>query len=118
MLSAQVIFFDSIRQNRQMENSGNIVKPTHDHFAAVILACALIFGVYSEALGQQKTSARPANSSSVKATPDEVMLKIVRAEDERRWDNDLGTLLFDKEARVRERAALATGRIGDERSVA
>ena len=46
------------------------------------------------------------------------MLRIVRAEDERRWDNVLGVLLFDKEARVRERAALAAGRIGDERAVA
>ena len=45
------------------------------------------------------------------------MLRIVRAEDERRWDNDLGPLLFNTDARVRRRAALAAGRIGDERSV-
>ena len=45
------------------------------------------------------------------------MLRIVRAEDERRWDTDLQTLLADKNAEVRRRAALAAGRIGDERAV-
>ena len=43
----------------------------------------------------------------------------MRAEDERRWEaSDLGVLLFDADARVRRRAALAAGRIGDERAVA
>lgn len=45
------------------------------------------------------------------------MLRIVRLEDTRRWDEDLQTLLLDKNAEVRVRAALAAGRIGDERSV-
>ena len=46
------------------------------------------------------------------------MLRIVRAEDERRWDAaDLGALLSERDERVRRRAALAAGRIGDERSV-
>jgi cyclophilin family peptidyl-prolyl cis-trans isomerase/HEAT repeat protein len=45
-----------------------------------------------------------------------VLLRIVRAEDERRWDSDLQTLLTDKDVAVRRRAALAAGRIGDERA--
>jgi cyclophilin family peptidyl-prolyl cis-trans isomerase/HEAT repeat protein len=45
------------------------------------------------------------------------MVRIVRAEDERRWDTDLQTLLADPGSQVRRRAALATGRIGDERAV-
>ncbi len=45
------------------------------------------------------------------------MIRIVRAEDERRWDTDLGSLLSDKNPSVRARAALAAGRIGDERAV-
>ncbi len=50
---------------------------------------------------------------------EEIALRIMRAEDERRWDaDDLGTLIADKNPAVRGRAALAAGRIGDERAVA
>jgi cyclophilin family peptidyl-prolyl cis-trans isomerase/HEAT repeat protein len=45
------------------------------------------------------------------------MLSIVRAEDERRWNDSLALLLADASARVRARAALAAGRIGDVRAV-
>jgi cyclophilin family peptidyl-prolyl cis-trans isomerase/HEAT repeat protein len=107
-----------MRKNRQMENSGNIATPTRSRIVVIIFACALLFAVPGESSGQQKSTARPATPSPVKAIPADVMLRIVRAEDERRWDNDLGMLLFDKEALVRERAALAAGRIGDERAVA
>ncbi len=86
--------------------------------AALIFACALIFGVWNEALAQRRTSPTAPKPAPVKPIPDDVRLRIMRAEDERRWDNDLGVLLFDKDARVRERAALAAGRIGDERAVA
>jgi cyclophilin family peptidyl-prolyl cis-trans isomerase/HEAT repeat protein len=101
-----------------MENPGKIVTQTKVHAVAAIFACALIFGISCEAPGQQKSTTRSTQQSPAKAIPDDVMLRIVRAEDERRWDNALGILLFDKEARVRERAALAAGRIGDERAVA
>ena len=51
--------------------------------------------------------------------PEETLLRIVRAEDERRWDTtDLGALLSDANATVRARAALGAGRIGDARAVA
>jgi cyclophilin family peptidyl-prolyl cis-trans isomerase/HEAT repeat protein len=45
------------------------------------------------------------------------MLRIVRAEDERHGNDGLTSLLKEKDARVRKRAALALGRIGDERAV-
>jgi len=41
-------------------------------------------------------------------------VSILRAEDERRWDGDLRSLIADKNPSVRRRAALAAGRIGRE----
>jgi cyclophilin family peptidyl-prolyl cis-trans isomerase/HEAT repeat protein len=49
--------------------------------------------------------------------PKDILLRIIRAEDERRWDRDLGVLFSDKDPAVRKRAVLAAGRIGNERSV-
>jgi hypothetical protein len=46
------------------------------------------------------------------------LLRIVRAEDERRWDGELRLLLTDSNAAVRGRAALASGRIGNEGALA
>ncbi|MFN2577684.1 MAG: HEAT repeat domain-containing protein [Pyrinomonadaceae bacterium] len=46
-----------------------------------------------------------------------ILLNILRHEDERRWDDQLQTLLADTDPGVRTRAALAAGRIGDERAV-
>jgi len=91
--------------------------PSRSCVAAIVFVCSLMFGVGIEASGQ-KAGARSTTPAPARPVPADVMLRIVRAEDERRWDNDLGLLLFDKEQRVRERAALAAGRIGDERSVA
>ena len=47
-----------------------------------------------------------------------LLLRIVRAEDERRWDDDLRSLFNARNANVRTRAALAAGRIGNEAAVA
>ena len=47
----------------------------------------------------------------------DVSLRILKAEDERRWDNDLKELLANPSAPIRKRAALAAGRIGNEDSV-
>jgi cyclophilin family peptidyl-prolyl cis-trans isomerase/HEAT repeat protein len=49
--------------------------------------------------------------------PGQIMMRVVRAEDERRWNDGLTSLLRDKDGRVRKRAALALGRIGDERAL-
>jgi cyclophilin family peptidyl-prolyl cis-trans isomerase/HEAT repeat protein len=51
------------------------------------------------------------------AVSSHTLLTIIRHEDERRWDDQLKTLLEDGEPRVRRRAALAAGRIGDDRAV-
>lgn len=49
--------------------------------------------------------------------PSAISVRILKAEDERRWDTDLKELLADPNAAIRERAALAAGRIGNEDSV-
>jgi cyclophilin family peptidyl-prolyl cis-trans isomerase/HEAT repeat protein len=49
--------------------------------------------------------------------PSAISVRILKAEDERRWDTDLKELLTDPSVAVRKRAALAVGRIGDEDSV-
>src|SRR5260370_2573246 len=59
---------------------------------------------------------RPRATTST-AIPANTLLRIIRAEDQRRWDEKLKSLLSNKDPRVRKRAALAAGRIGDERAV-
>src|SRR5918992_6151863 len=49
--------------------------------------------------------------------PTAISLRILKAEDERRWDTDLRELLADPNPAIRKRAALAVGRIGNEESV-
>ena len=107
-----------MRKNLQMKNQARSGAPACARAVVFVFACALIIGNWSGASGQQRAPQRQPKPAPVKPVPDEVLLRIMRAEDERRWDNDLGVLLFDKDARVRERAALAAGRIGDERAVA
>jgi cyclophilin family peptidyl-prolyl cis-trans isomerase/HEAT repeat protein len=109
--------------NHPLKNPGNKFSPLYTKAGVFLFACALVFGLCHGARGQQNNSQRQSRSAPVKPAPvnpvpDEIILRIMRAEDERRWDNDLGILLFDKDARVRVRAALGAGRIGDERAVA
>jgi cyclophilin family peptidyl-prolyl cis-trans isomerase/HEAT repeat protein len=49
--------------------------------------------------------------------PQSVLLQIIRAEDERRWDDGLKALLASTDPKVRKRAVLAAGRIGKEGAV-
>src|SRR5688572_210028 len=58
------------------------------------------------------------NPTSFTSVPKNLLIQIIQAEDERRWDNDLRNLLSARSAVVRSRAALAAGRIGNEDSVA
>ena len=55
-----------------------------------------------------------AQSKRVDSVPSATLLRIVKAEDERRWDSDLRNLLTSANPAVRSRAALAAGRIGNE----
>ncbi len=111
--------------NRRLKNHRSRRLPSLRWSRALILpalASALVLLWQSAAAGQKKQQQQPeraAKAMAARAIPDEVMLRIMRAEDERRWEaSDLGVLLFDANARVRRRAALAAGRIGDERAVA
>ena len=58
-----------------------------------------------------------ASFAQKRSIPAATLLVIVKAEDERRWDDDLRDLLSNSNALVRKRAALAAGRIGDEDAV-
>jgi cyclophilin family peptidyl-prolyl cis-trans isomerase/HEAT repeat protein len=107
-----------MRKNLQMKNQAQRGAYPCARIFVIIFAFALIIGSLGEAFGQKKTPQRQPKPAPVKPVADEVLLRIMRAEDERRWDTELGALLFDKDARVRERAALAAGRIGDESAVA
>jgi len=53
----------------------------------------------------------------LKPIPANTLLQIVRAEDERRWDDSLKSVLASADPGVRKRAALAAGRIGNEGAV-
>jgi HEAT repeat protein len=85
-----------------------------------LFACALALCLPAQALAQKKQQGRSRTASQqqrASAIPEETMLRILRAEDERRWGDSLAPLLADASARVRLRAALAAGRIGDQSSV-
>ena len=79
-----------------------------------LFSCFFVIATAGEAYTQKRAV---ASRSSVSSVPREILLRIVRAEDERRWDADLSGLLSDRNRAVRARAALAAGRIGDERAV-
>jgi cyclophilin family peptidyl-prolyl cis-trans isomerase/HEAT repeat protein len=49
--------------------------------------------------------------------PTNTLVQIVKAEDERRYDATLESLLKNPDATIRRRTALAAGRIGDERAI-
>jgi cyclophilin family peptidyl-prolyl cis-trans isomerase/HEAT repeat protein len=95
--------------------------------AALLSLCALLCAAPQaraatpRPTAQRAAKEKPATQKSRPGArvPQETLLRIMAAEDERRWDEaDLGALLKDASARVRARAALAAGRIGDEGAVA
>jgi len=75
---------------------------------SIVLFCAAV-------AGGQAHAQRPSRSTN--AIPRAIEIRIVKAEDERRWDTTLLTLLSDTNPKVRARAALATGRIGNEQAI-
>ncbi|MBC8031437.1 MAG: peptidylprolyl isomerase [Pyrinomonadaceae bacterium] len=88
------------------------------HFALSALMLAALLTISSSSAFPQSRNRALDASFSADAIPKNTLLRIVRAEDERRWDGDLRSLLSDRNAAVRKRAALAAGRIGNETSVA
>src|ERR1043166_3107445 len=72
---------------------------------------ATTFALLCLALASQSLAQSQTRQQSV---PQSTLLRIVKAEDERRWDGDLRLLLTSPSSAVRTRAALATGRIGNE----
>jgi cyclophilin family peptidyl-prolyl cis-trans isomerase/HEAT repeat protein len=81
--------------------------------------CALEEESYAQARGRAAAARTRTTAPARAVVPEETLLRIVRAEDERRFDAaDLGALLSDANAAVRARAALGAGRIGDARAVA
>jgi cyclophilin family peptidyl-prolyl cis-trans isomerase/HEAT repeat protein len=81
-------------------------------FHLLIGALALVTICSAVIAGQP--APRPPRSYSIPTT---TLLNIIRHEDERRWDSQLNALLTDSDSKVRARAALAAGRIGDEKAV-
>jgi len=83
-------------------------------FTVGLLVCSLVLTFATEAQAQKPAA---KGETTVDQVPRNLLLRIITAEDKRLWDNDLNSLLSDRIAGVRGRAALAAGRIGDERSV-
>jgi cyclophilin family peptidyl-prolyl cis-trans isomerase/HEAT repeat protein len=83
---------------------------------SVVALCLLVFTSSSSVFSQCRTQVL-RNPTSFTAVPHNLLMQIVRAEDERRWDNDVRSFLSARSAVVRKRAALAAGRIGSEASV-
>ena len=81
-------------------------------FRKLVYAGIVIVASLTTAFAQNRHRAKPST-----AIPTNTLLQIIRAEDERRWDDSLRSLLSSKDPKVRKRAALAAGRIGDERAV-
>ena len=81
-------------------------------FRKLVYAGIAIVALLATAFAQNRHRTRTS-----KAIPTNTLLRIIRAEDQRRWDEKLKSLLSDKDPKVRKRAALAAGRIGDERAV-
>src|SRR5437879_428951 len=81
-------------------------------FRKALCVGVLTFSPLDSALVQNRLRAHTAT-----AIPTNTLLQIIRAEDQRRWDEKLKSLFSDSDPKVRQRAALAAGRIGDERAV-
>lgn len=85
-----------------------------------IILAAILFALPAWAIAQQRPRSgtqRSAAKVASKTIPQEALLEILKAEDQRSWNNALSAFLTDADVRVRARAALAAGRIGDARAI-
>jgi cyclophilin family peptidyl-prolyl cis-trans isomerase/HEAT repeat protein len=85
--------------------------------AGVLVLGALVIASSTNVFSQRRAQVL-RNPTSFTSVPQTLLMRIIRAEDERRWDNDVRNLLSARSAVVRRRAALAAGRIGNEDSLA
>jgi cyclophilin family peptidyl-prolyl cis-trans isomerase/HEAT repeat protein len=93
-------------------------KTFHARWVSISLLTTCVLLLVSPGAFAQKPTQILHNPTSGDAVPKLLLLRIIRAEDERRWDNDLRDLFRARNANVRSRAALAAGRIGNEAAVA
>ena len=82
-----------------------------------LLVCLFVVLMSTTVPAQRRTRALQ-NSNAGDPVSKILLLRIVRAEDERRWDDDLLNLFSARNSKVRARAALAAGRIGNADAVA
>ena len=85
------------------------------------IAMLLAAFCFASVSAQTRQRPRPAQATTTTSTPqssDALLIRILAAEDTRQWNADVALLLQSRAASVRTRAALAAGRIGDERAVA
>ena len=99
-----------------IDHSNSTITARRHTLGELVLRLSLCLALQSLAIVCGHAKQEPARSRA--SIPSAVMLAIVRAEDERRWDSTLAKLLADESIEVRKRATLAAGRIGDERAVA
>lgn len=100
-----------------MYRTANISRLCAHHAVRALVACLLLSVSTASVSSQSRTRALQYPTSG-EPVPKILLLRILRAEDERRWDDDLRSLFRARNANVRTRAALAAGRIGNEDSVA
>jgi cyclophilin family peptidyl-prolyl cis-trans isomerase/HEAT repeat protein len=106
--------FRSLRPSRtnSLARASGTILPTQSNMKTKLALLLLVVTIASlPAIAQPKgpgSSAIPANT----------LVKIINYEDQRNWNDDLKVMLSDADAKVRRRAVLAAGRIGDERAAA
>jgi cyclophilin family peptidyl-prolyl cis-trans isomerase/HEAT repeat protein len=100
-----------------MYRTANISRLCAHHAVRALVACLLLSVSTASVSSQTRTRALQYPTSG-EPVPKILLLRILQAEDERRWDDDLRSLFRARNANVRTRAALAAGRIGNEDSVA
>jgi cyclophilin family peptidyl-prolyl cis-trans isomerase/HEAT repeat protein len=86
---------------------------SHRILKPAVLTVAVLF--FAPSLSAHRTRAPRVAQVGIDSR---TSLQIIRAEDTRRWDGDLEKLLTHDDPKIRKRAALAAGRIGNEGAVA
>jgi cyclophilin family peptidyl-prolyl cis-trans isomerase/HEAT repeat protein len=83
-------------------------------WAVLLVPCLVSLVIPVQSFAQRRSH---STALAAHAITTEILIQILRAEDERRWDSQTAGLLANTSAEVRTRAALAAGRIGDPAAV-